>query len=118
MCIFCKIINKELPSNIILENDEFLAFHDINPKAPLHALVIPKLHVKSFSEVTAETMANMTPFIHQVVKKVGVLDSGYRLITNIGENGGQEVAHLHIHVLGGAKLKWGHFSDADPMGHF
>lgn len=118
MCIFCKIVNKELPSNIILENDEFLAFHDINPKAPLHALVIPKLHVDSFSEVSAQTMANMTPFIHEVVKKVGVLGSGYRLITNIGENGGQEVPHLHIHVLGGAKLKWGHFSDSDPMGHF
>lgn len=118
MCIFCKIVNNEIPSNIILENEDFLAFHDINPKAPVHILVIPKVHVDSFNEASAELMEKMTPFIHEVVKEVKIEKSGYRVITNIGENGGQEVGHLHFHILGGARLKWGHFSDADPQGHF
>ena len=115
MCLFCKIINKEIPSNIILENDEFLAFHDINPKAPVHILAIPKIHVDSFNEVNPELMANMTKFIQDIAKEVKIDKSGYRVITNIGDNGGQEVKHLHFHVLGGAKLKWGHFSDANPQ---
>jgi len=118
MCLFCKIINKEIPSNIILENDEFLAFHDINPKAPVHILAIPKTHVASFNELNPEMMAKMTTFIQDVAKETNISKSGYRVITNIGDNGGQEVKHLHFHVLGGAKLKWGHFSDADPAGHF
>jgi len=118
MCLFCKIINKEIPSNIILEDDNFIAFHDINPKAPVHILAIPKVHVDSFNEVTAEMMSKMTTFIQNVAKECKIENSGYRVITNIGENGGQEVGHLHFHVLGGAKLKWGHFSDADPQGHF
>lgn len=114
MCLFCKIVNKEIPANIVLENENFLAFHDINPKAPVHVLVIPKLHVESFNEVSGETMAGMTEFIQELVKELKIDDSGYRVITNVGENGGQEVKHLHFHVLGGAKLKWGHFTDADP----
>ena len=118
MCLFCKIINKEIPANIILENDEFLAFHDINPKAPVHILAIPKIHVDSFNELNPSLMANMTEFIQDIAKETKIDESGYRVITNIGENGGQEVKHLHFHVLGGAKLKWGHFSDADPEGHF
>ncbi len=118
MCLFCKIINKEIPSNIILENDEFVAFHDINPKAPVHILAIPKAHVDSFNELSPEMMANMTKFIQDIAKETNIKESGYRVITNIGDNGGQEVKHLHFHVLGGAKLKWGHFSDADPKGHF
>lgn len=118
MCLFCKIVNKEIPSNIILEDENFIAFHDINPKAPVHILAIPKIHVDSFDEVSAEMMAKMTTFIHAVVKEVNIQKSGYRVITNIGENGGQEVEHLHFHILGGARLKWGHFSDADPQGHF
>ena len=118
MCLFCKIINKEIPANIILENDEFLAFHDINPKAPVHILAIPKIHVDSFNELNPSLMANMTKFIQEIAKETKIDESGYRVITNIGENGGQEVKHLHFHILGGAKLKWGHFSDADPEGHF
>jgi len=114
MCLFCKIVNKEIPANIIAEDDNFLAFHDINPKAPVHILAIPKIHVDSFNEVTPETMAGMTSFIQNVAHETKIDESGYRVITNIGENGGQEVKHLHFHILGGAKLKWGHFSDADP----
>lgn len=118
MCLFCKIVNKEIPSNIILENEKFLAFHDINPKAPVHILVIPKVHIESFNQVTPEIMAEMTSFIQEVSQTTKINESGYRVITNIGENGGQEVKHLHFHILGGAKLQWGHFSDSDPAGHF
>ncbi len=118
MCLFCKIINKEIPSNVILEDDNFLAFHDVNPKAPVHILAIPKIHVDGFNEVTPEMMAGMTSFIQKVAIEVNINESGYRVITNIGDNGGQEVKHLHFHVLGGAKLKWGHLSDSDPQGHF
>ena len=118
MCLFCKIINKEIPSNIILEDDNFLAFHDINPKAPVHILAIPKVHVDSFNDVPPELMSSMTSFIQKIASEVNIEESGYRVITNIGDNGGQEVKHLHFHILGGAKLKWGHFSDADPKGHF
>jgi histidine triad (HIT) family protein len=118
MCLFCKIVNKEIPANIILENDNFLAFHDINPKAPVHILAIPKKHVDSFVEVSPQTMSGMTTFIQELAREVKIEKSGYRVITNIGENGGQEVQHLHFHVLGGAKLKWDHFSDSDTQGHF
>ncbi len=114
MCIFCKIVNKEIPSNIVMENDDFLAFHDINPKAPIHILAIPKIHVDSFNEVSPETMAGMTSFIQGVAKEVGIDKTGYRVITNVGDDGGQEVKHLHFHILGGGKLKWGHFSDSNP----
>lgn len=118
MCLFCKIVKNEIPANIELENDDFLAFHDINPKAPVHILAIPKKHCDSFNDVTPETMSGMTTFIQELVQKLGIDKSGYRLITNIGENGGQEVKHLHWHVLGGSKLKWGHFADADPKDFF
>lgn len=114
MCIFCKIVNKEIPSNLVLEDEDFLAFHDINPKAPIHILIIPKIHVDSFNEVSGELMSKMTPFIQKVAKEVDIDASGYRIITNIGENGGQEVKHLHWHLLGGTKLHFGHFTDSDP----
>ncbi len=118
MCLFCKIVNKEIPSNVIAENDNFLAFHDINPKAPVHILAIPKVHVDSFNEVSPETMAGLTTFIQDIAKEVKIDKSGYRVITNIGDNGGQEVKHLHWHILGGAKLAWGHFSDSNPKDNF
>lgn len=114
MCLFCKIVNKEIPANIELEDDDFIAFHDINPKAPIHILVIPKVHVDSFNEVSAQIMAKMTTFIQRLVEYLKIDKEGYRIITNIGDNGGQEVHHLHFHVLGGAKLKFDHLCDADP----
>jgi len=113
MCIFCKIVNGEIPSNKVLENEDALAFHDINPKAPIHVLVIPKEHIESFHQVTPEVMAKLTPFIQEVAKKLCIDKSGYRIVTNIGKEGGQEVPHLHFHILGGAPLIWDHRS-ADP----
>ena len=114
MCIFCKIVKKELPFNRVLENDDFLAFHDINPKAPIHVLIIPKEHFDSFHTVNSKTAEMMTEFIKEVATKMGVDKSGYRLITNIGEDGGQEVKHFHFHLLGGKKLSWDREPDANP----
>ncbi len=113
MCIFCKIVEGEIPSNKVLENENFLAFHDINPSAPIHVLIIPKKHIESFNEVDSQTMAEMTPFIQEVVKELCLNKTGYRLITNIGKDGGQEVKHLHFHILGGTKLPW-HKFNLDP----
>ncbi len=114
MCLFCKIINKEIPSEVVLENENFLAFHDINPKAPVHVLAIPKKHVDSFNEVEPELMSAMTKFIQELAKEMNINKDGYRVITNVGNNGAQEIKHLHFHVVGGAKLKWDHFSDSNP----
>jgi histidine triad (HIT) family protein len=118
MCIFCKIINREIPSNAVKEDENFFAFHDINPKAPVHVLVIPKMHYDSFQDIPGELMGKMGVFMQDAAKDLGINESGYRIISNIGENGGQEVGHLHFHILGGAKLKWGHFADADPKDFF
>ena len=104
MCIFCKIIKGEIPNKTVLENDNFLAFEDINPQAKIHVLVIPKVHVQSFNEMTPNIMAEMTTFIQEVALTLGIKTDGYRLITNIGQNGGQEVAHLHFHILAGERL--------------
>ncbi len=114
MCIFCKIVNGEIPSNKIEEDENFLAFHDINPAAPIHVLVIPKRHIESFEDTDAQTMAAITPFIHKITNKLGLNSAGYRLVTNIGSDGGQEVKHLHFHILGGGKLIWNHFPSNDP----
>lgn len=104
MCIFCKIIDGEIPNKTILENDNFLAFEDINPSAKVHALIIPKVHIESFNEMTPNVMAEMTTFIQEVALSLGVKSDGYRLITNIGKNGGQEVKHIHFHLLAGEQL--------------
>lgn len=102
--VFSKIIKGEIPCNKVYENDEFLAFYDIAPKAKVHILAIPKKELKDFNEIDATLMGKMSEFILEVVDKVGIKSSGYRLITNIGKDGGQEVPHLHFHILGGERL--------------
>ena len=104
MCIFCDLIEGKIPSKKILENGNFLAFEDINPQAKIHALIIPKVHIQSFNEMTPNIMAEMTTFIQEVSLTLGVKSDGYRLITNIGQNGNQEVNHLHFHMLAGERL--------------
>ena len=104
MCIFCKIIKGEIPNKTILENENFLAFEDINPQAKIHVLIIPKVHIESFNEMTPNIMSEMTTFIQEVALTLGVKSDGYRLITNIGQNGGQEVGHIHFHLLAGEQL--------------
>ena len=104
MCIFCDLIEGKIPSTKILENDNFLAFEDINPQAKIHVLIIPKVHIQSFNEMTPNVMAEMTTFIQEVALSLGVKSDGYRLITNIGTHGNQEVKHIHFHLLAGEQL--------------
>ena len=106
-CIFCKILNGEIPSKKVYENEFVYAFHDINPMAPVHVIVIPKLHIESANmvdETNSTYIAKVFEAIPKVAKEVGVAEDGYRVITNIGENGGQTVKHIHFHILGGTKL--------------
>jgi len=110
MSIFSQIVNGEIPCNKVLENEEFLAFHDINPKAPVHILIIPKREYICFQEVDPKIMVGLTEFTQKVAKLLGLDKSGYRLITNNGSDGGQEVLHLHFHLLGGTKLSWENLS--------
>jgi histidine triad (HIT) family protein len=104
MCIFCKIIQGEIPNKTILEDENFISFEDINPQAKIHAVIIPKVHIQSFNEMTPNIMSDMTTFIQETALSLGVKSDGYRLITNIGNNGGQEVGHIHFHLLAGQKL--------------
>ncbi|EAH4671309.1 histidine triad nucleotide-binding protein [Campylobacter coli] len=102
--VFELIVEGKLPCNKVLESDDFLAFHDIAPKAPIHILIIPKKHFKDFQEFDPELMAKMTSFIQELAVLLGVDKSGYRLVTNCGKNSGQEVFHLHFHMLSGFRL--------------
>ena len=106
MNVFEKIIKGEIPCNKVLENDDFLAFHDIAPKAPIHVLAIPKKFAKDLQELNPQEMVGLTRFIQEVAKLLGLDKSGYRVISNIGVDGGQEIPYLHFHILGGAKLRW------------
>lgn len=106
-CIFCKIVKGEIPSDKVYEDEKVLAFKDINPEAPVHILVIPKEHIKSVNEVNDENasiVAHIFTIISKIAKEQGIDKDGYRVISNIGDNAGQTVHHMHFHILGGAKL--------------
>lgn len=106
-CLFCKIASKEIGSKIIYENDFVIAFNDINPVAPVHVLVIPKIHIQDLNEVDKQNEKYVTECIKaikEVTKITGVDKDGYRVISNTGENGGQVIHHLHFHVIGGKNL--------------
>lgn len=103
--IFERIVAGEIPSKKRLESEDFLAFDDINPKAPIHILVIPKAFYKDFQEFNPELMAKMTSFIQELATLVGADKTGYKLVTNCGAGAGQEVFHLHFHFLAGFKEK-------------
>lgn len=108
-CIFCKIINGEIPSTVVFENENIHCFKDINPEAPFHVLIVPKKHISSAAEITAENssiVAEVFEVAAQILKKAGYSESGYRIVTNVGEDGGQTVEHLHFHILAGRKLEW------------
>ena len=105
-CLFCKIIKGEIPSNKVYEDEEILAFKDINPIAPVHILVIPKKHISCANDITVEDEA-LIGRMFTVINKIATelkLENGFRIINNCGEDGGQEVMHLHFHLLGGKKL--------------
>ncbi|MCI9016438.1 MAG: histidine triad nucleotide-binding protein [Clostridia bacterium] len=106
-CIFCKIVNKQLPAEIIYEDAEILAFRDIQPAAPIHILIIPKKHIKSLIEIEKEdeiTIGKIYGIINSIAEEQGVKEKGYRVIVNCGRDGGQEVPHLHFHLLAGKTL--------------
>lgn len=105
-CLFCKIINGDIPSAKVYENEYVYAFRDINPQAPVHVLVVPKLHIASADEVNGENSVYVSKIFEAIpeIAKAEGLANGYRVITNIGEDGCQSVKHLHFHVLGGKKL--------------
>ena len=105
-CLFCKIISGDIPSTKVYEDDKILAFRDINPMAPTHILVVPKEHIGGVDELNAENsavVAHIFSKIAEIAKNEG-LTNGYRVVSNIGEDGGQTVRHLHFHILGGKKL--------------
>lgn len=108
-CVFCKIINRSIPADIVFEDDYTLAFRDINPQAPTHILVIPKTHISGLNELN-EKNSNIILHITQTAKKLTeqeeISKSGYRWVINSGKDGGQTVFHLHLHVLGGRNLDW------------
>lgn len=108
-CIFCKIINKEIPSDVVYETDNVLAFRDLNPQAPTHVLVIPKKHIASINDIQeADTalVGELYLAAKEVAKIEGLSEQGYRTVMNCGESAGQTVFHIHLHVLGGRALSW------------
>lgn len=107
-CIFCRIASKEIPSGIVYEDEEVLAFRDLSPQAPMHLLVIPKRHMASLDDVgdtDAALLGSMMLAAQKVATAAG-LARGYRIVTNCGVDAGQSVAHLHLHVLGGRPMSW------------
>ncbi|MCF8260285.1 MAG: histidine triad nucleotide-binding protein [Melioribacteraceae bacterium] len=108
--IFQKIINKEIPADIVYESENVLAFRDINPKAPVHVLIIPKIEIPTVREIIgsehAALLGEMYDAANQIAIDEGISDDGFRLVFNCGDNGGQEVYHIHMHLLGGRQMKW------------
>lgn len=108
-CLFCKIGAGEIPSNKLYEDDQLLAFYDIDPQAPVHFLVIPKTHIASVAALTeadSALLGHVFAVIANLCRELGVEENGYRVVTNIGADGGQSVPHLHFHVLAGRSLAW------------
>ncbi|MGB3305719.1 MAG: histidine triad nucleotide-binding protein [Thermomicrobiales bacterium] len=108
-CIFCKIVSGELGTEFVAESAHAVAFNDIAPHAPTHVLIVPRRHIPSLADLTendAELLGEMISLANQVARERGIDASGYRLVTNVGKDGGQEVPHLHWHLLGGRALKF------------
>jgi len=106
-CPFCKIARGEIKADVVLQTPTAIAIRDINPQAPDHVLVIPSEHISSLAEVhDAALLGELLVLAHQVARKVMIDHGGYRVVINIGDHGGQTVPHLHLHVLGGRRMKW------------
>ncbi len=105
-CLFCKIINKEIPSDFIYENDRVVVFRDINPQAPVHLLIVPKKHIRSINDITGEDLGVISEMIiiaRNMAKKESVAESGYKIFFNVEKGGGQIIFHIHLHLIGGWK---------------
>jgi len=108
-CIFCRIVNKEIPAKIVYEDDKVLAFHDINPQAPYHILVIPKKHISTLLELTEEDkdlIGHIYLVMNKLAQELGVAERGYRVVVNCNEEAGQTVFHVHFHFLAGREMQW------------
>ena len=108
-CLFCKIINGDISAEIIKETDSTLAFRDINPQADTHILIIPKKHIAStreFNNDNIEYLSNMGLLANQIAEEEGIISNGYRWVSNTGDDGGQTVNHIHLHLIGGRKMHW------------
>lgn len=109
MCIFCKIAKKEIPSKVVFEDDDVFAFHDTNPQAPTHVLVIPKRHITGLGEASPAdegVLGRLLLAARRVAEETGIAQSGFRTVINNGAHAGQTVFHLHVHVLGGRPMGW------------
>lgn len=107
-CIFCKIGRKEIPSTVVYEDEHLLAFKDLNPVAPVHVLIIPKIHLDSLNAMTAESipmLGHLLNTVKTIAKDCGI-PTGYRLVSNCGAEAGQSVEHLHFHLVGGRPMVW------------
>jgi histidine triad (HIT) family protein len=108
-CLFCSIVTGEIPAEKVVESERTVAFRDINPQAPVHVLVVPRVHYADLAAVAAAgdgLLAEIATQAHRVAVEQGVADSGYRVVFNTGVDGGQTVGHVHAHVLGGRPLAW------------
>lgn len=108
-CIFCRIVNKEIPAKVVYEDDRVLAFHDINPQAPYHILVIPKKHLSTLLEISEEDkdlIGHIYMTINKIAQDLGFAERGFRVVVNCKEEAGQTVFHIHFHVLAGRPMDW------------
>lgn len=108
-CLFCKILDGEIPCDKVFENDQVIAFRDVNPQAPTHILVISRKHISTVNDLTADDkniVGEMLLAAQAVAKQEGIEESGYRLVMNCNEGAGQTVFHIHLHILGGRRMHW------------
>lgn len=108
-CVFCKIIKGEIPSSKVYEDEKVIAFNDINPEAPVHVLIVPKIHVQSILELDeagCNIIAHTFKVASDIAKNLKLDEKGFRIVNNIGKDGGQTVPHIHFHLLGGRTLQW------------
>lgn len=107
-CLFCKIVKREIPSEFLYEDDDYVVFRDIHPAAPVHLLLVPKKHIRSVNDLKPDELGlvgGLFGVAAQMAKKEGVNESGYKLLFNVEKGGGQEIFHLHLHLMGGWKRK-------------
>jgi len=105
-CIFCKIASGEMGTEFVRESDDLVAFNDINPQAPVHVLIVSKEHVETTNDLAAGPAGEMIAFGVEIARELGIAEDGYRLVFNCGPDGGQEVPHVHLHLLGRRRLSW------------
>jgi len=109
-CVFCRIVAREIPAKEVARSEAAVAFQDLNPQAPTHVLVVPVAHLENAaaadSEAGERVLGSTMRFAVQVAKQLGLAETGYRLVLNNGPNGGQTVAHMHVHILGGRRMTW------------